>query len=481
MLWLALYLPQLPLESAATGTDEDRAARVIYQNRNGQHSVYRLNAAAAQAGIEPGMPLPAARSLCAELQASERIPAHEQATLRGLGLWAMQFTSKVSLEPPHGMILEVGASLGLFGGLEKIRHNVLAGLSTQGYSAYSGVAPVAAAAWLLALNQDGQVVTHRTQLTAMLRPLPLLLLPIDDEKKTALFRLGLQSIGDCLRLPRDGLGQRLGKQLLVHLDRIQGLAPDPRAMLKPPDYFQSQLMLPEPVNRVQSLLFLLQRLLRQLHGFLRARDAGTQRMRLGLIMPCKPMQWLQLTLLQPGRDPQHLFKLWQEKLERQPLPAPVEGLELEVRQLLPLQPTAAELFSNAQKSTTAFVHTLERLKNRLGERLIRQPQCSAEHRPELATRQADFPSQEQGDSPNLQRPLWLLPRPRPLVQASDGHPCLQGPLTLLSGPERIESGWWDGRDRRRDYYVARNRRQQRLWIYRECNPPRRWFLHGFFA
>ncbi len=135
MLWLALYLPQLPLESTATGADDDRAARVIYQTRNGQQSVYRLNAAAAQAGIEPGMPLPAARSLCRELLASERVSRHEQAMLRGLGLWAMQFTSEVSLEPPHGLILEVGASLGLFGGLEKIHHDIMAGLRTQGYSA----------------------------------------------------------------------------------------------------------------------------------------------------------------------------------------------------------------------------------------------------------------------------------------------------------------------------------------------------------
>ena len=481
MLWLALYLPQLPLESIATDSDEQHLPRAIYETRNGQHSIYQLNASAAKSGIEPGMPLPAARSLCAELQACERMPKHEQAILHALGLWALQFTSKLSLEPPHGLILEIGASLGLFGGLEKIRDEILSGLDAQGYSVHTGVAPVAAAAWLLALNQQAQVVIQHQQLTAVLRPLALALLPIKREKKTALYRIGLQSIGDCLRLPRDGLSQRLGPELLQYFDRLQGISPDPRELLPPPDYFQAQLMLPEPVDQIQPLLFLLQRLLRQLCGFLRARDAGAQRISLGLIMPFQPVQWLQLTLLQPGRDPQHLFKLWQEKLEREPLPASVEGLELQVKELLRLQPTAIELFANAQKSTVSFVQTLERLKNRLGEQTIRQPLCIAEHRPELATRQVSFDSRTAAAITDLQRPLWLLSRPRRLAQASDGHPCLQGPLTLLAGPERIESGWWDGRDRRRDYYVAHNRLQQRLWIYRECDPPQRWFLHGYFS
>ena len=55
------------------------------------------------------------------------------------------------------------------------------------------------------------------------------------------------------------------------------------------------------------------------------------------------------------------------------------------------------------------------------------------------------------------------------------------PLTLLSGPERIQTGWWDGGDIGRDYYVARAQDGARWWIFRECDPPRRWFVHGCFA
>jgi protein ImuB len=81
--------------------------------------------------------------------------------------------------------------------------------------------------------------------------------------------------------------------------------------------------------------------------------------------------------------------------------------------------------------------------------------------------------------PPSARPLWLLQSPRPLAEISE-IPQYEGPLTLLTLPERIESGWWDGHDIVREYYVARNPAHALLWVYRE---PRGsgWYLHGFFS
>ena len=84
---------------------------------------------------------------------------------------------------------------------------------------------------------------------------------------------------------------------------------------------------------------------------------------------------------------------------------------------------------------------------------------------------------EKGECP--QRPTWLLAEPRPLE--GSGPPCYEGPLEIEDGPERIESGWWDGRDVRRDYYVARNPAGLRLWIFRERRAEGGWFLHGVFG
>jgi len=76
--------------------------------------------------------------------------------------------------------------------------------------------------------------------------------------------------------------------------------------------------------------------------------------------------------------------------------------------------------------------------------------------------------------------LWLLPDPQPL-SVRDRLPCYRGPLQLSEEPERIETGWWDGRDISRDYYCATDVRGVKLWIFRECAEPHAWFLHGFFG
>jgi len=63
----------------------------------------------------------------------------------------------------------------------------------------------------------------------------------------------------------------------------------------------------------------------------------------------------------------------------------------------------------------------------------------------------------------------------------DGVPTLQGELELRAGPERIEAGWWEGAEARRDYFVAANARGETFWIYREHRDPSSWYLHGVFA
>ena len=67
------------------------------------------------------------------------------------------------------------------------------------------------------------------------------------------------------------------------------------------------------------------------------------------------------------------------------------------------------------------------------------------------------------------RPLWLLDTPRRLAQMD---------FELLAGPERIECGWWDGDDAKRDYFVARTGDASLVWLYRQDDG---WFMHGIFA
>jgi protein ImuB len=59
---------------------------------------------------------------------------------------------------------------------------------------------------------------------------------------------------------------------------------------------------------------------------------------------------------------------------------------------------------------------------------------------------------------------------------------LPDPATrILAGPERVESGWWDGKDVCRDYYVLETARGQRAWVFTPVGKNGPWMLHGWFA
>jgi protein ImuB len=78
----------------------------------------------------------------------------------------------------------------------------------------------------------------------------------------------------------------------------------------------------------------------------------------------------------------------------------------------------------------------------------------------------------------MPRPVWLLDEPV-LLSAGLQQGSGKG-LILEQGPERIESGWWDGKDVVRDYYIARRVHGAKCWIFQE-RQTRCWYLHGLFA
>jgi protein ImuB len=82
------------------------------------------------------------------------------------------------------------------------------------------------------------------------------------------------------------------------------------------------------------------------------------------------------------------------------------------------------------------------------------------------------------------RPVWLMPEPQPLPERQ-ARPWFEGgALQLLSGPERIEAGWWDAGLAERDYFIAQAPDGALLWIYRARLPLAKaqgWFLQGRFG
>ena len=167
-----------------------------------------------------------------------------------------------------------------------------------------------------------------------------------------------------------------------------------------------------------------------------------------------------------------------ERLQLLELPAPTVQVEMRAGQFLPMTPRSLTLFAGGAEDAEDATRLLERLRARLGRDAVHGLGVVAAYAPERAWRVCE-PGERTAVVSQCERPLWLLARPAPLA-VREGRPLYGGDLRLHDGPERMESGWWEAGDIRRDYYVASNVLGQRLWIFRELRQPRGWYLHGLF-
>jgi protein ImuB len=515
MLWIALSLPELPLQLAQRSTTALNNPLVIAEGPATRPLVCCANAAAQQRGVNAGLPVAAARALAGELTVLPRDVAAEAQALHNLACWAGQFTPNVVLQA-SGLLLEVESTLQLHGGLATLLARVRKGVAQLGYEAAPGVAPTPLAAWLLArARQNGLEVRMCRQLQHLperLAPLPLALLDWPQDTLQTLQALGIRHIGHCLQLPRDGFIRRFGKSPRLELDKALGLVPDLRHWFTPPDRFASRLEFGFELNDALALLFPLKRLLRELEGFLRSRGAGVQQWQLLLEHWNHGRTRLTIGTALPERSSERLLALARERLTQLTLDAPVLALGIAAEQLQMFEEHSQSLVPDPRSRAIGWSQLVDKLGARLGKERIQRLQVLDDARPELGWQRsaavatagakqhsrsavpaavpAAFASASRSANPasaasaaalaNTPRPLWLLDPPRAL-SSRDGQPLCQGQLNLLAGPERIEAGWWDDHAACRDYYVARNPRGETLWIYREHRREAHWYLHGIFS
>ncbi len=476
-LWLCLDFPALALEVFQRNGADSLPHVIIEDGR-----VLTANRTAIRSGIQSGMPTTAARALVPSLHCRDRDSAAEGRALRRLAGWALQFTHQVCLQPPHGLLLEIGGSLRYFGGLTAVYRDIQTQVAELGYTGIPAVAPTPMGAWLLAHGGQAATVTAFEDIDNALAALPVTVLPIPSRQLEELSDLGCHTVGDCLALPREGLARRFGHHLIRHLDRARGRLPDPRRAWQPPPRYNAQITLAQETREIDSLLVAIERLLLELCGYLRGLESGVQRLQLRFDHQPRGATAVTVGLLAPSREPDHLLALVRNRLEYISLEAEAHGIALIARDIRPLTPENGTLLPVPAASTgTAWQPLIERLCARLGEQTIHGLHPRAEHRPEYAwdyTAPGESSTTPAESTP--ERPLWLLRPPRRLATAEE-QPLWHGPLTMERGPERIETGWWDGDDVARDYYIACNDHGERLWIYRERRTPQAWFLHGLFA
>ena len=483
-LWVALSLPLLAL---SPDTPQDVPV-VVVEDERGRPTVVACNTLAARQGVSAGLGLETALALAPELGVQRRTPSLEARRLEEVARLAMSFTPLVCVEPPDGLLLEVRGSRQLFGGLTALLGRLRTELARRQCTARLGVAPTPRAAAWFARAGDERPVESAAQLGGRLNALPLAVTRWPAVTQEALARLGLRRLGDLVRLPRAGVARRYTTAVLAELDEAYGRLPAVRRHYRAPERFTTVLDLEAEVGNQALLEPVLHRLLDDLGRFLEVRAAGIRACSVRFTHRGRAPTVLTLRRSELAGGGGDWHRLLYEHLARLKLPAAVTALSLRSGVLVPLPATSSLLPGLADPAGTGAEAEwlIDRLKARLGEAAVTGLCLVEEHRPEGATRcipptLAGRAAEGRDRLPAARRPLWLLAEPRPRT-VRGGRPWLDGGLVLESGPERIESGWWDGSEVARDYYVARLAGQARLWLYRELGDGGvRWFWHGVYA
>ncbi|MBC7957169.1 MAG: DNA polymerase Y family protein [Cytophagales bacterium] len=503
MLWVALHLPLLSLESFAATVPPEQAAQPLALMD--VHHIVSANSSAQALGVQPGMKRATALSLAPHLVLGQADERRDLDALISVAHAALAFAPAVSLSLPCGVLLEVQASLRYFGGLVPLLKKLRATLAPLGHQLHCVSAPTAQGAALLSCLHDGLHCADRASLQRALEAAPVALLGAGYEHAEALLGMGLRTLGDLRQLPRAGLARRFGVALLDEMDRAFGDCPDPREPITLPPVFHSQLELFARADTTEQLLYGAQVLLARLVAWLSGQHAFVRSFSLVMKHEARwrpdqtaPATVLEIALAEPSRDAAHMLTLLRERLGALQLPAPTLELALQSADISRRPPPNAELFPTPQSEHAGLTRLIERLQARLGREQVQRLVPVADHRPERATavvaaeplmpRLRDEGHSKTTLGHTITRPVWLLPQPQAL-QERRSRPLLEGKvLQLLAGPERIEAGWWDGALAERDYFIGQTAEGALVWLYRarlplpaEAGGGEGWFLHGRFA
>lgn len=214
MRWIALHLPLLSLEAFATTLPAEQAQAPLALMD--AHHITAVNAAAHALGVRANQKRATALALAPQLLLGQADAARDTGAVTAVAHAALAFTPQVCLQPPGDValapdtvLLEVQASLRYFGGLSALMQRLQAAVEPLGHRVQWAIAPTPLGAALLSRVHRRLHCADSAALQRALEDAPVWLLGPGRAHWEALDGMGLRTLGDLQRLPRDGLARRI--------------------------------------------------------------------------------------------------------------------------------------------------------------------------------------------------------------------------------------------------------------------------------
>lgn len=487
--------------------------------------VERCCARARQQRIRPGMTLGQAQALAPPLVAAAYEPLRDAALLRELAEGAGRFGPNVEPVAPDTLLVDVGGCGRLFGGEEALARQALGWLVRQGFEARAAIADTVGAAWALATaSEEPLSVAREGQSAAALLRLPPGALRLEARVCAQLDLLGVRTVGDLLALPRASVAARFGEATLLRMQQATGQVFEGLTLQRAIAALAGEQEFEAAVHDFEILTAVVRRLMEDVCGRVVERGLALRKVecllapgeRIGESQAAQRREPLVLAvaLSRPVRVSAHVYALLHAKLEPVDLTAGFAGVRVVATETVPWTPGQVDLFGGGSpEAEEALADLLDRIANRLGHGAILRPRLVEDYQPEFAyeyrsVAEVGLNGRDQGIEGSrdrgrvrdeategtagvkggMLRPVRVMGRPMRIEveEGEGGAPAafvMRGRRRIVAeacGPERIETGWWRGRDVQRDYFRVAAEDGAQYWVFRDRREGG-WYLHGVFA
>lgn len=477
----------------------DKALILIVEFIGSKQTVTACCPRCAHAGVLAGMSLDHARALLPEmkLHVEPHRPDRAAQSLHRLAVWLAKLVPVVAPDPPDGLLMDIAGCERLFGGPERHARRIGRAVWKLGLRCRISVAPTFGAAWGLARFPPRPfTIIGAANLAEAIAPLPIAALRVDSSAAVGLREIGVESIGEVLKLPRVSLASRFGPQLAFRLDQMFGQAMEIVEPVRPNPPLRAERVFDGGITHLETLHLAFRDLLGELTSMLLTRGLGARVLHAECSRVGSPPVTFSLALSRPSRNIKHLHNLFSRKIDTINMGFGVEAMLLIAARTGRLKTVQHQTWETdaSPDSAESFAELVDVLSDRLGAHAVSRLVPVSTHIPERAfqteptLRDGNGSTTVPPDAPR-ERPTLLLNPPESataIALVPDGPPQRlewrgrAHQVITTAGPERIVSEWWLGEAYSRDYYRIQLDTGLWLWVFRKLETAE-WRVHGIWA
>jgi protein ImuB len=514
MRFAAIFVPDFAVQAATRyqpgNTQNWNKPVAILDGPDSLLRVFACNPAAQVAGVEIGMTKAQAEQ-CPGLVLQKRAIAHENAAQSALIDCALGFSPLVESTAAGAVTFEIAGTDRVFGPPQTLVRQIVQSATRLGFEVNVALAANPDAALIAAKGRTGISIVPCREEGKWLSSLPVNVLSLTTEQAQIFDAWGIRTCGDLAGLPAVPLVERLGQDGLRLHTLARGRVQRNLIPVDPPRNIEERIELEDSVTDLESLAFLLNRLLNQISARLRIRGVATDEVRLCLdleihrdrelhekVQPTRSAVFKRtLKFPVPIGDAKTLLKLLQLDLAAHNPAAPAKAVAIEA---IPARPryTQAGLFTPRAPESERLEVILARLRAVVGESdeqgrsRVGAPQVCHSHKPDdfqvipftaEATKvsKSGFPQQSDVALNVFRPPLPARVRRRGSKPIHIAFAELSAPIICAAGPWFTSGLWWQDAERwNREEWDIAIRLDTGLGLYRIFQENQRWFVEGLY-